>query len=372
MTASDQLLLHLYACPGEPGRWPGVLDQICRETGARSAVVQRIERGRAGLSVAWSMADSRTLAGETGPKAGLADAANPRLAVRRIALGLERVVRDEDLFDPGDAEQRRLHAQLAERGLGRFMGKLCAAGDDAYLGLALHRGLGDSGDFSAEQAARFAALAPHIGQACGLRLALDAGAEGQRRLQRHLDQLRAAMLLCDGEGRLQWCNHSARTLLQAGQGIEQRDGRLRVARRDDAERLRALIAAVAEGRRASAFLTLGEARQRLHVALQSPPEGERGGGVFLVLTRAGVGADLSPDAIARLFGLSGAEARLAAGLVAGKTLEQYAAQRGVGIGTVRGQVKQVFAKTGTARQAELVGLLLTSAAAHVLERGGPA
>lgn len=369
MTVSDQLLLHLYACPGEPDRWPGVLDRICRETGARSAVVQRIERGHAGLAVAWSTADHDTLAGEAAPNPGLADAGNPRIAMRRIARGLDRVVRDEDLFDPGDAEQSRLHAQLAERGLGRFMGKLCAAGEGAYLGLALHRGLGDGGDFSAEQAARFAALAPHVRQACELQLALGAQAERQRRLQRHLDQLRAGILMCDGDGRVQWSNRSAQALLEAGHGVDQRGGRLRVARRDDDGRMRALIAEVAEGRRASAFLTLGEPRQRLHVALQSPPERD-GGAVLVVLTAAGAGAALSPASIASLFGLSAAEASLAAGLVAGQTLEQYAARRGVGIGTVRGQVKQVFAKTGTARQAELVGLMLTSAAAQVLERGG--
>lgn len=372
MTVPDQLLLHLYACPGEPGRWPGVLDQICRATGARSAVVQRFERGDGdGLAVAWSSADHDTLAAEAGPKTGLAGAGNPRIAPRRIARGLDRVVRDEDLFDPGDADQARLQAQLAERGLGRFMGKLCAAGEGAYLGLALHRGLDDGGDFSAEQAARFAALAPHVRQACELQLALGAQAERQRRLYQHLDQLRAGMLMCDGEGRVQWNNRSAGALLDAGYGIGRRDGWLRVARRDDAARLRGLIADVAGGRRASAFLTLGEAGRLLHVALQSPP-GPRPahGAVFVVLTRAGAGAAMSPDAIACLFGLSGAEARLAAGLVAGKTLEQYAAQRGVGIGTVRGQVKQVFAKTGTTRQAELVGLLLTSAAAHVLEQGG--
>lgn len=377
MTVSDQLLLHLYACPGEPGLWPGVLDQICRAIGARSAVVQRIERDHAGLAVAWSSADHATLAGEggDGPKTGLADAGNPRITPRRIVRGLDRVVRDEDLFDPGDAEGARLQAQLAERGLGRFMGKLCAAGEGAYLAVALHRGLDDGGDFSAEQAARFAALAPHVRQACALQLALDVQAVRQRRLHQHLDQLRAGMLTCDGEGRVQWSNRSAHRLLDAGDGICQRDGWLRAARRDDAERLRLLIADVAEGRRASAFLTLGGGSGRLHVALQSAPgprDGHGAGVVFLVLTRAGAGAAVSPEAIACLFGLSGAEARLAAGLVAGKTLEQYAAQRGVGIGTVRGQVKQVFAKTGTTRQAELVGLLLTSAAAHLIERDGPA
>jgi len=371
MTFQDQLLLHLYACPGEPERWPGVLDQLCRATGARSAVVQRIESGHDGLAVAWSSADHATL---TGRQTALSNAGNPRISMRRIVRGLDRVVRDEDLFDPGDAEQARLQAQMAERGLGRFMGKLCATGEGTYLALVLHRAVGDSADFSAEQAARFAALAPHVRQAYELQLALGAQAERQQRLYRHLDQLRAAMLVCDGEGRLQWCNRSAAALLDGSHGVERRDGQLRLTRRDDAGRLRLLIAEVADGRRASAMLTVGEAGQRLQLVLRAPPGPQaacRDGEVLLVFSRAGAGAAISADVVACLFGLSGAEARLAVGLVAGNTLEQYAAQRGVGVGTVRGQVKQVFAKTGTTRQAELVALLLTSAAAYVLDGADP-
>ena len=42
-------------------------------------------------------------------------------------------------------------------------------------------------------------------------------------------------------------------------------------------------------------------------------------------------------------------------------------RRGISSGTVRCQLKQVLAKTGTHRQAELVRLALSSAAAHVLD-----
>ena len=65
-----------------------------------------------------------------------------------------------------------------------------------------------------------------------------------------------------------------------------------------------------------------------------------------------------PESVLKqLFGLTGAEARLAMALGAGKTLEVAADEFAVTRHTVRGQLRDLFAKTGTGRQAELVRLL---------------
>ena len=58
-----------------------------------------------------------------------------------------------------------------------------------------------------------------------------------------------------------------------------------------------------------------------------------------------------------LFDLSPAEARVAQRLVEGSSVEQIATANDLSQGTVRKQLKSVLAKTGTSRQAELVGLL---------------
>ena len=57
-------------------------------------------------------------------------------------------------------------------------------------------------------------------------------------------------------------------------------------------------------------------------------------------------------------GLTQAEARLAVALCEGLSVEEAAARFGVSLATVRAQLKAVFAKTGTRRQAELVGRLM--------------
>ncbi|MGF2508686.1 helix-turn-helix transcriptional regulator, partial [Ralstonia pseudosolanacearum] len=74
--------------------------------------------------------------------------------------------------------------------------------------------------------------------------------------------------------------------------------------------------------------------------------------------------EIPAAALAALFDLTEAESRLASALVQGDTLEQYAQRRGVSIGTVRYQLKQVLSKTGTNRQSELMRKVLCSAAAH--------
>jgi DNA-binding CsgD family transcriptional regulator len=66
--------------------------------------------------------------------------------------------------------------------------------------------------------------------------------------------------------------------------------------------------------------------------------------------------------IGKLYGLSKAESRVAALLASGYRLEQAAETLGVAYETVRKHLKQIFSKTGTYRQAELVRMLVTGPA----------
>jgi DNA-binding CsgD family transcriptional regulator len=61
-----------------------------------------------------------------------------------------------------------------------------------------------------------------------------------------------------------------------------------------------------------------------------------------------------------LFGLTAAEAVLAAGLAEGKSIEELAAEQGVSMNTARTQLKSIFAKTGVHRQGQLISLILKS------------
>jgi DNA-binding CsgD family transcriptional regulator len=62
----------------------------------------------------------------------------------------------------------------------------------------------------------------------------------------------------------------------------------------------------------------------------------------------------------RHFSLTPAEARLALHLVAGETLRSAAVNLGISYETARSCLKNIFKKTGTCRQAELVIVILTA------------
>lgn len=71
------------------------------------------------------------------------------------------------------------------------------------------------------------------------------------------------------------------------------------------------------------------------------------------LSEAGPPAEL----LRGLFDLSPAEARIAASLTRGLTLQEAAAQQAITVKTARSYLEQVFRKTGTVQQSQLVALL---------------
>lgn len=358
----DPLLLDLYACPAHPARWPQVLDRLCHETGARSAVVQAFQFKGEDMRLHWQAMDHHTAGQHAQPQGRLSNGENPRLDRRRTLRGLNRVVRDEELFDRGEPAHEALRRRLAQLGYGSFMGTLQLLEDGLYVGIALHRAVDDRDDFDAATANRLAQLAPHLRQAFELLTRLRHGERQLASLQAHLDGLRCGFLLCDSEAQVQWMNRSARALTAAGRSLQLHGKHLRAHCPAASTALHEEIALAGAQTR---FISLGQGDDALHLALRTQAGDEAL--VLVAVTRTGDAAAVPQNAWSRLLGVTTAEAALVATLVAGGTLEQHAERRGISPGTVRCQLKQVLSKTGTHRQAELVRLALSSAAAHVLD-----
>ncbi len=96
--------------------------------------------------------------------------------------------------------------------------------------------------------------------------------------------------------------------------------------------------------------------RRIAVQKFSPLVGQDGP-VLLILADLSTRPRPSVDTLRRAFGLTRREARVARELAAGLQLRAIAALHGVGMGTVRSQLKSIFVKTRTNRQPELVALL---------------
>lgn len=81
-------------------------------------------------------------------------------------------------------------------------------------------------------------------------------------------------------------------------------------------------------------------------------------GVVMFIFESNPNNDKSSADVARIFGLTKAEARLTLAIANGVTATEYSAQHGISINTAYSQIKEILAKTGTRRQAELIKLVL--------------
>jgi PAS domain-containing protein len=179
-----------------------------------------------------------------------------------------------------------------------------------------------------------------------------------------LDQVAAAVIIADGDGRVIEMNRAAERILERGDGLMISNGKLGALHVLDSARLETAIAvATAEENTGAA---IGRMRIRRH-----------GGHPPYLLTVAPLGADLSiygrplvmivladPDQqspserdVAEFFGLSPAESRLVIALLAGKKLGEVAIDFGVQITTLRTQLSSILRKTGVTRQVDLIRLL---------------
>lgn len=88
-------------------------------------------------------------------------------------------------------------------------------------------------------------------------------------------------------------------------------------------------------------------------------------GADILLVATPVGASLmvpSPTILTGLFDLAPAEARLASALASGQILKEASAANGITVKTARSYLEQIFRKTGTRQQSELVALLKSASA----------
>jgi DNA-binding CsgD family transcriptional regulator len=371
----SQLLLDLYSCPTEQGRWSVVLDQLCRALQVRSAVIQLLPpAGNGRLRSRWMVRDSRSEAARALHDRYFSDAVNPRMLVKLPPLRAEEgIFRDSDFFAPDDPLLTDLKQRLAATELGLFLQARVRMSGGEALSLVLHRDANDTHDFSTREERLALDLMPHLRQAVQLTgTLLDARSE-VRHLHQTLDNFRLGLLICNEDGSLCWSNEAAEHLLEPGGALWlTTDRRLTTRSRKDTMALRQMIANAAGDAPDSddphLLVLRDNGREALqvrchglgHEASAATQELNPCGRALVMVRDPNSDSSLPPDMLGQLFGLSPAESRLAAALCVGSTLNEYAAQAGVAVGTARYQLKQVMAKTQVSKQSQLVQRLCTS------------
>lgn len=182
-----------------------------------------------------------------------------------------------------------------------------------------------------------------------------------------IDRAADAFFLLTADGGIAHMNEAARCLLGTPSPLSGRRGRLAAARPDEASRLERLIAGAlsSEGIRTGGTMTLARPGCRRPWRLSVAPLRAPASAVVLV---SDIHAAKSPreDMLRETFGLTSAEARVAAALFSGATLKDAAETFGVSIATVRNQLTAIFQKTETSRQSELVRLIAQTAKSELM------
>ena len=213
------------------------------------------------------------------------------------------------------------------------------------------------GRIDADATAAFAALAPHALAAVRTRLAL--GNRSARDMATALEHAEVAAFLCDGDGKVQAMTARAERLALESRLLTVHQRRLTAARRADGQAFeRAMARVLTAGQLPAAVETVligpegGRALVHLR-ALAEPDWGLPFRVRLMVIVRQGPRKP-SAEVLRLAFGLTQAEAEIALALAAGQPRDLIAAHRTVAIGTLRQQVKTIFAKVGVTREAELI------------------
>ena len=182
-----------------------------------------------------------------------------------------------------------------------------------------------------------------------------------------LDRLPHGVVLLDAELRVRFASAPARALLaKPSPLLIGRDRRLRAMEAEESRLLGALIRATSRGEmeESGRALLLGGHGDNPRAVMVTALEG----GAALFISDPHAPPEIDRDTLAALYALTPAESKLVALLTRGLTLDAIAERSHVSPHTLRTQLKQVFRKTGTARQSELIKLILTGPAAIAAAR----
>ena len=240
-------------------------------------------------------------------------------------------------------------------------------------GVALHR-TRSVGRYESDDLERFSVLYGHLEKALAIGFRLGALGVLQQCTAELLDRNPAAILLLDEHKRIVYANRSAEVLRSNGDGIKLSADGIVALRKPDHDRLQGLIARVLSavtspgvcpggvmrvlrpsGKRPYTILVAPVSRRYPVLSVLRPA-------VCIMITDPDAQRPLPSQRVQAAFGLTEAEARLASLLANGAELRSAAAELKITYGTARARLAEIFQKTDTPRQGELIKLLLTTLA----------
>lgn len=228
------------------------------------------------------------------------------------------------------------------------------------------------GDFTPREIRLLQALYPHVRRALQFEQRAQIFQARETVMEQVFDFLPIGVMLVDGRGRIVMMNRCAEEILEKKDGLALKKEGLCAADPGQTTQLQKLI-------HQCILTSIGQGFDSGGAVMISRPSMRPPIEVLVTPIRSGKLVSEMRNATAALFfrdmeqvsvpqqshleqsyGLTRAESKLAVTLAAGKALDEAADQIGIRPGTARNQLKSVFAKTHTHRQAELMQLLLSN------------
>jgi DNA-binding CsgD family transcriptional regulator/PAS domain-containing protein len=232
--------------------------------------------------------------------------------------------------------------------------------------IGLHRPV--AGTFGVVEREFIRSLLPHITRSLQIKVRFQELAQWKETAQAAIDLVSFGLMVVDRQCRPLVINRAAEQLLKIGDGLtlSSADRILGARRSEDSGRLASLVAGASSGSGGSggALRIARTSGEPDYLVMVAPIAGVK---AKLFASREPAAMVIIQDprrppvpialALSDLYGLTPAEAGLAAKLSTGATLDEIAQHRNVKISTLRTQLSVVLAKTGTTRQAQLLSLL---------------
>lgn len=236
----------------------------------------------------------------------------------------------------------------------------------AMLGIFRHErdGVADDGVCK-----RMRLIVPHVRRAVLIGRVIDLKTAEAATFADTLDGLSAGMFLVDETGRIVHANASGHAMLADGKVLSARAGKLAISKSNAARELTSFLAAASGGDGAvggngiAVALTEGEGERYVAHVLPLTSGARRKAGTSyaaaaaLFVRKAELETTSPPEVIAKTFKLTPTELRVLLAIVQVGGVPETAEALGVAEPTVKTHLQRLFAKTGTARQAELVKLV---------------
>jgi DNA-binding CsgD family transcriptional regulator len=211
-------------------------------------------------------------------------------------------------------------------------------------------------------------IVPHLRRALAIGRVIDGKTAEADTFAGALDGLAAGVFFVDAAGHMVHANASGRALLEERSVLRANGGKLVAAEAKSAPALSEILAAAGSG---AALPDRGiavplSARDGAHYVAHVLPLGalarrctgrRPAAAAALLVHKVALEPPSSPEAIARLYGLTPGEMRVLTAIVEVGGVPETAEALGIGEATVKTHLHRLFGKTGATRQADLVKLV---------------